>query len=148
MGELKDRLVSLAYKKSSAFCYTCYKKVEDKNCNICGSDDLMRELEGVGVEYGVDWIISHLIRESVQEVDVENIHDEMMREIYGEEVEVGPFKFDPVDIIKTMDPVSYKMSVSDYIDSLVDDEQLITFDNGGSYCWTSSVELFLDSEGV
>lgn len=148
MRELNSRLVRLAIKKSNAFCYSCYKRAKESNCPGCGSDDLMRELEGVGVEYGTDWIISHLIKENLSEIKQEEVFDEATRESYGEEVEVGPCTFDLVDVIKTMDPTFYRVSLVDYFSSLEDDEQIISFDGGNTYYWTNDIESLLESEGL
>lgn len=39
--EIKKQLEELAIKKTTAFCYTCYKKAPSGFCNLCFSDDLM-----------------------------------------------------------------------------------------------------------
>ncbi len=52
-SELQTRLEQLAYKRTNAFCYSCYQTVKASHCPECGSDDLMRELNGVGVEWGL-----------------------------------------------------------------------------------------------
>lgn len=39
-------------------------------CPKCGSDDLMREVEGVGVEWGYDWIIDHIVETEGEKVDI------------------------------------------------------------------------------
>ena len=61
--DLKEKLTALAFDITDNFCYGCYQVVKDENCPSCGTDDFMRQLEGVGVEYGVDWVIEHLIKE-------------------------------------------------------------------------------------
>lgn len=34
----------------------------------------MRELEGIGVEWGTDWIVDHLVREEGEEVDIAKLY--------------------------------------------------------------------------
>ena len=51
---LHGNLEELAYRLTDNFCYGCYKVVKDDHCPNCGSDDLMRHLKGVGVEYGTE----------------------------------------------------------------------------------------------
>ena len=47
----------------------------------CWSDDLMRHLAGVGVEYGTEWVIEHLIQQHCQPVDGVEMFCEMLDEI-------------------------------------------------------------------
>ena len=51
--EIKEKLTELALKRTTPFCYSCYEKCPSGTCKRCGSDDLMRHFEGVGVEYGL-----------------------------------------------------------------------------------------------
>lgn len=59
--QLNLRLEQLALIRSTPFCYGCYVKVPTGFCPQCRSDDLMRHLEGVAVEYGTDWIIRRIL---------------------------------------------------------------------------------------
>lgn len=73
--QLKEALRARAEEESRAFCYTDYVTVEADShgryvCLKCGSDDLMRELPGVGVEWGYEWVIEHLVKEEGEEVDI------------------------------------------------------------------------------
>ncbi len=52
-SEIQKNLEKLAFKRTKPFCYQCYKVAPTGRCTHCMSDDLMRELEGVGVEYGL-----------------------------------------------------------------------------------------------
>ena len=146
--EMKSRLHNLAIKKSNPFCYTCYKRVSGSHCSSCGSDDLMRELVGVGVEYGTDWIISILVDQNLTEIDQDKLIQDTLHESYGDEVKIGPCTFDPVDVIKTMDPTFYRIALSDYLSSLEGDDEIISFDGGSTYYWSRDLESFLDNEGV
>jgi hypothetical protein len=49
--DLREQLQDLAMKATENFCYSCYKVVTQDHCPKCGTDDFMRYLDGVGVEY-------------------------------------------------------------------------------------------------
>lgn len=51
--EIQNKLTDLAFERTTPFCYSCYQDCPDGQCEICGSDDLMRHFKGVGVEYGL-----------------------------------------------------------------------------------------------
>ncbi|MDE0518787.1 MAG: hypothetical protein OXH36_04445 [Bdellovibrionales bacterium] len=51
-----------------------------------------------------------------------------------------------VDALKTMDEVSWDMAKDEYISSLEEDEEIISFDNGSSYYWTSDIEELLEEK--
>lgn len=144
--ELLKRLEKLAYKKSHPFCYSCYRRVEGTHCKFCGSDDNMRELAGEGVEYGVDWIIKFLIRENLTLVDTEEAFEESVRQCYPETTQIGWMSYDTASAMKELDPVSWRIAESEWIDNEVEDDQLRTFDNGSTYYSVSDLEDYLDQE--
>jgi len=80
-NELNEKLTALAFDVTDNFCYGCYKAVEGDRCPDCHSDDFMRHLDGVGVEYGTEWVIQHLIREHCQAVDAE---EQFEKELFEE----------------------------------------------------------------
>ena len=51
-----------------------------------------------------------------QEITTE-MYDEFLDEIYGE-IKLGYLTFSPSEIIKTLDPIAYRVGMSDYEDSL------------------------------
>ena len=53
-----------------------------------------------------------------QEITTE-MYDEFLDEIYGE-VKLGYLVFSPSEIIKTLDPIAYRVGMSDYEDSLTE----------------------------
>ena len=79
---LHARLEAAAYKISDNFCYSCYKVVEAEFCPECHSDDFMRHVEGVGVEYGTEWVIDHIIQDRCEAIDDEALLDEMLDACY------------------------------------------------------------------
>lgn len=52
-SEIQQKLETLAFNRTSPFCYGCYIQAPKGICPECHSDDLMRHLNGVGVEYGL-----------------------------------------------------------------------------------------------
>lgn len=143
-SELRDRLKAIAYAKSYPFCYGCYARATKGKCAKCHSDDLMRELPGVGVEYGTDWVIESLIRSELTPIDTGEAFEQSLEGCYPETTKVGFMELDTITVMKEMDPICFRMAESEYIDSLLEDEQVITFDNGSTYYWAHDVENFCD----
>ncbi len=53
MNDITEALTQIAISKSIPFCYSCYTRAPSGKCATCFSDDLMFELPGIGVEYGL-----------------------------------------------------------------------------------------------
>lgn len=134
-------LEAIAYNKSKPFCYTCYREVKGQHCQSCGSDDNMRLLEGVGVEYGIEWVIDHLISENCEPVDSDFAEDSL-REVYGETVKLGWLDVDPLDAIKTLDPISYRIAIDEYLDSFREDGEIIEV--AGEDYWKDEILNFIE----
>lgn len=135
------RLESAAYKVTENFCYGCYKVVEGDQCPQCWSDDFMRHLSGVGVEYGTEWVIEHLIKQHCTTVDGEELYEEILDECYPE-IAIGCCTFSPSDVMKELDPTAFRIGVSENADSLVQDEQLYECD--GEYYQVFDIEEMID----
>ena len=137
------KLEALAFQETTAFCYGCYKKAPTGQCETCGTDDLMRLMEGVGCEYGTEWVVLELLREHLNPVDVEDTFETMIEDCYSEQTTVGWLKLNTADIIKKLDPVSWDTAKDEYISSLEEDDQIISFDNGTRYYWLDDIEKLL-----
>ena len=84
---IKGKLEEMAWKASRPFCYMDYVTVQTDEaggavCAECGSDDLMREVKGVGVEYGITWVMEHIVDTEGQRVDVEELYGGLLDECY------------------------------------------------------------------
>ena len=123
-SDLQERLTALAFEVTDNFCYGCYQVVKGDRCPKCFSDDFMRHLEGVGVEYGTDWVVEHLVKEHCTAIDAEAEFEELLSETC-ETVKIGTLEYDPGYVLKNVDPVAFQCGVSDM---LADDEQLIEID--------------------
>ena len=142
--EIQKRLETLAYKRTTPFCYGCYQRAPSGRCELCHSDDLMRELAGDGVEYGVDWVITALIHENITSVNTTEAFEESIRECYPETTRIGWMEFDTMTAIKELDPTSFELAEGEWIDNEVSDERLMTFDNGGTYYSVNDIEAYLN----
>lgn len=144
-SEIQNKLNELALKRSTPFCYSCYKAAPSGCCKTCGSDDLMRLVDGVGCEYGTDWIIKHILQEELTAIDTDEVFEESICQCYPEETTVGWMKFNTCELMKSQDPISWRIARDEYIDSLEQDEEIISFDGGENYYWMHGLENFLES---
>ncbi|MBW8016195.1 MAG: hypothetical protein FVQ82_08415 [Planctomycetes bacterium] len=137
---LHARLEAAAYKISDNFCYNCYRVEIGGKCIICGSDDFMRHVDGVGAEYGTEWVIDHIIQDRCESVDDEALFDEMLDECYPE-IELGCCSWTPSHVMSELDPTAYRIGVQEHIDSLVEDCQL--YESDGDYYQVFDIEEML-----
>lgn len=142
--EIQQKLEQLAFDRTSPFCYGCYVKAPKGVCPNCHSDDLMRHLEGVGCEWGTDWVIKHILREELTPVDDDEIFEDSIRGCYPEETQVGWMTFDTVELMKSQNPISWKIACDEYIDGLESDEEIISFDNGSTFYWLYNIESLFE----
>jgi hypothetical protein len=136
--DLRERLDEIAFKVTENFCYGCYHVVKADHCPTCGSDDFMRHLDGVGVEYGTDWVIEHLIREHCDPIDEEEAYEELLDECYPE-VKIGDLTYSAGYVVKNVDPVAFRCGVADM---LSDSETYVEVD--GRYYLVSDIEATID----
>ncbi len=134
-SEIQQKLEQLAYERTTPFCYGCYIKAPKGVCPKCHSDDLMRHLDGVGVEWGTDWVIKHILQEELTSVDIDETFEESVRQCYPEEVTVGWITVDTVEVLKSQDPTSWRIARDEYIDELVAIEEIISYDDGITFYW-------------
>ncbi len=138
LQDIKTKLKELAFEKTTPFCYSCYVKCPSGICKSCGSDDLMRHLEGVGVEYGTDWVIESIVEEELEAIDLEEVFSQMIEESYGEGVQIGCISKSTSLAIKELDPIAWDLAKDEYIDSLGEDESIMEV--GGDYYWIHDLE--------
>jgi hypothetical protein len=144
IDEIKTNLEKIAYLKTTPFCYSCYKDAPTGVCKSCLSDDLMRKLENFGVEFGTDWVIEQLLNENLEIVDVSESFEQMIEDCYGEETQVGFLKLLTVEVMKDQDPIAWDIAKSEHLDGYIEDEQVVSFDNGSNYYWVSDVESYIE----
>lgn len=136
--EIQEKLTELAIERTTPFCYSCYQDCPNGYCDTCGSDDLIRHLGGVGVEYGTEWVIKSILKEEISEVDLEESFEQMMDELYGEKIQIGFIKTSVSCAIKELDPIVWNIAKSEYLDSLIEDKSIIELE--GRYYWIIELE--------
>ncbi len=137
-NDLQDKLTVLAFDATDNFCYSCYQVVRGERCPQCYSDDFMRHLDGVGVEYGTDWVIEHLIKEHCSPIDAEEQFEELLSETC-ETVKIGSLEYDPGYVLRNIDPIAFRCGVSDM---LADDDQFVEID--GEYYRVCEIENMIE----
>ncbi len=123
---IHERLENAAYKITQNFCYGCYKVVDGDHCPTCGTDDFMLHLSGVGVEYGTEWVIEHLLESRLDSVDGEDGFADMLDECYPE-IKIGCCTFSPSRIMRELDPIAFDLGVSEHLDSMAEDGLLYEY---------------------
>ncbi len=139
------QLTGLAFKLSKPFCYPCYEEVKDAFCLHCGSDDNMRLLEGVGVEYGTEWVIDEILKKELKPIDEKEVFESMIEDCYQDEVQVGWLKLNTLEVLKEISPCDWDLAQDEYISSLEEDEEIMSFDDGSTYYWIYDLENLLES---
>ena len=104
----------------------------------------MRHLDGVGCEYGTDWVIKHILQEELTPVDTDEAFEDSVRSCYPENVQVGWMNLDTVSVMKSCDPISWDTARGEWESQEVEDGGLMTFDNGSTYYWLSDLESLVE----
>jgi hypothetical protein len=112
MNDFQEPLAQIARIKSVPFCYGCYSKAPSGRCTTCGSDDLMLEYPGCGVEYGTEWIIREILREHLTPANLSEAFEQSLTDCYPETVKIGWIEYDTVSAVKELDPVSWDLAHS------------------------------------
>ena len=139
--ELYEKLVEVADKRTIPFCYLCYIDAPQGRCVRCGTDDLMRHLSGVGVEYGYEWVIEHLLSQEVNDIieeDQENLFMDFIDDCYNEETRVAFLTVSTAWAVKQLDPMAFEMALHEYFA----EDAHIEID-GRLYCF-GSIEIWAD----
>lgn len=142
--EIKKQLEELAYKRSIPFCYSDYIECPTGRCTKCGSDDLMRLVPGVGCEWGIDWVVQHILETELVPVDLAEAFEESVRHIYPETTKVGWMEFDTVTLMKENDPVGWRCALTDYESEEASEGTILSFDNGSTYYNSQSIENLIE----
>ena len=70
----------------------------------------------------------------------------MIEGCYPTETKVGWLEFSTADILRTMDEVAWDIAKDEYISSLEEDEEVMSFDNGSTYFWTHDIENLIEEK--
>ena len=106
----------------------------------------MRVMDGVGCEWGTEWVIEEILKEHLEPVNQEKVFEEMMEDCYPTDTKVAWLELDSIDILKKMCPCDWDMAKDEYIYNLEQDEEVMSFDNGSTYYWTNEIEELLENK--
>ena len=142
--EIMKKLEKIAEERTIPFCMSCYIKAPKGICPCCHSDDLARWMDGVGLDWGLDFAIKYIFEEELTPIDLDEVFEDSLRSCYPETTQVGWMNLDTIEVMKSQDPTSFRIARDDYIDSLVSDEQLVSFDKGSTYHWVHDLEQLIE----
>ena len=136
---LYNQLETLALKGASFFCCLCHLKAPTGKCDNCESDDLV----SASSFFGVNWSIEDMIKEHLKPIDKEKAFEKQMKEHYPINTEIGWLEINTINTLKAVCPCDWNVACDNYIHSLAINEEVISFDNGLTYFWTSEIENFI-----
>ena len=141
--ELYEQLETIAHKRTIPFCYLCYVDAPLGRCVRCGTDDLMRHLPGIGVEYGYEWVIEHLLRQEVEDIKPEHQEELFMDFIdscYNAETKIAFITVDTAWALKELDSVAFGIAMDDFF---MEDAHIEIA--GKLYC-VSAIEMWAEKQ--
>jgi hypothetical protein len=138
--EILKKLENIALERTIPFCMSCYIKAPQGICPSCHSDDLAKWMDEVGLDWSLNFAIEHILQEELTPVNLDEVFEDMIRSCYLEETVVGWMKFDTVDLMKSQDPISWKIARDECIEELESEDEIISFNNGASYYWKYDLE--------
>ena len=138
--EILKKLETIAEDRTIPFCMSCYVKAPKGKCPSCHSDDLARWMDGVGLDWSLDFAIKHILQEELTPIDLDEVFEDSLRSCYPETTEVGWMTLDTIEVMKFQDPISFRITRDEYFDELESDGEIISFDNGSSYYWKYDLE--------
>jgi len=141
--ELYEQLEQITHKRTIPFCYLCYIDAPTGRCARCGTDDLMHHLPGVGVEYGYEWVIKHLLGQEVDNIseeEQEEFFKDFIDSCYNEEVQVAFLTVNTGWAVQRLDPIAFEIGMNEYFmeDAHVEIE-------GKLYCVTT-IEIWAEEQ--
>jgi hypothetical protein len=107
-------------------------------CPRCYSDDFMRHFAGVGVEYGTDWVIEHILEEYCTPVDGEELFEQLLDDCY-EEIKLCNCTYSPCQVLKEVDPIAFQIGAIEMLDNA---EQY--YECNGNHYVIDDIETVLD----
>lgn len=138
--EILKRLEEIAEDRTIPFCMSCHIKAPKGICPSCHSDDLARWMDGVGLDWNLEFAIEYILQEELTAIDTEEVFEDMIRSCYSEETVVGWMKFDTCDLMKSQDPISWRIARDEYIEELESEDEIMSFDNGSTYYWLRDLQ--------
>lgn len=144
--EIKNQLHKLALKRSIPFCTGCYQNAPSGICSECGSDDLARLVPSVGLDWGTEWIVEHILETELTHVNQEDAFEESIRQCCPETTQVGWMTFDTVELMKTQDPISWQIAALEFESEQESEETIYSPNSGAHFYWTHEVTTLIEKE--
>ncbi len=138
--EILKKLEAIAEDRTIPFCMSCYVKALKGKCPSCHSDDLARWMDGVGLDWSLDFAIKYILQEELTPIYLDQVYEDSLRSCYPETIEVGWMSLDTIEVMKSQDPISFRIARDEYFDELESDGEILSFDNGSSYYWKHDLE--------
>lgn len=138
--EILNKLKTMAKDRTIPFCMSCYVKAPKGICPCCHTDDLARWMDGVGLDWNLDFAIQYIIQEEFTPIDLDEVFEDLMLTCYPKKTQVGWMSFDTIDLMKSQDPISWRIARDEYFYGLETDGEIVTFDNDSIYYWKNDVE--------
>lgn len=91
-------------------------------------------------------MIEEILKEHLEPVNQTESFESMIEGCYPTETKVGWLELSTADILKTMDKVSWDIAKDEYISSLTENEEVMSFDNGSTSFWTSDIENLIEEK--
>ena len=104
-------------------------------------NEYQEQLQKIAKEKGISF--DNLLTQ-IEQVSQSKIFDEMLDECY-DMIKVCGYEYYPSHVLESTDPIAYRCGLTDYLDSLEQDDIVVSFDNGCSYYLVSDVEDFIEN---
>jgi len=91
----------------------------------------MREVDGVGCEYGLDWIMELIVEMEGEQVDIEELYSDLLDECYPA-VNFGELVYSPSQVLESVDPTAFRIGAGEYADGMIEEGVMIEL-NGSYY---------------
>ena len=99
-----------------------------------------------GCEWGTEWVIEELLNKHLEPFKQTESFESMIEDCYPQTIKIGWLELDTMQTLKTMDEIAWEIAKNDYISSLEEDEEIMSFDNGSTYFATSDIEQLLEDK--
>ena len=103
-------------------------------------------MEGIGCEWGTEWVIEEILTKQLEPINQEKAFESMIEDCYPTNTKVAWVEINTIDILKEMCPCDWRLACDDYIYSLEQDEEIMSFDNGSNYFRTSDIENLIEEK--
>ena len=138
--EILKKLETIAQERTIPFCMSCYIKAPEGKCPCCHTDDLARWMDGVGLDWSLDFAIQYILQEELTPIDLDELFEDSLRSCYPETTQVGWMNLDTIEVMKSLDPISFRIARDEYFDELESNNEIIYIENETNFYWICDLE--------